>query len=207
MSVSLVLRLFRRSVREQPESELSRVIKVIEKCGVKTPKEVEQIWQEILILRIITKSPHPNVVNFYDVFQLKNQIWLIMEFAGSLTLHELFKQRREQATPPGKIQTLVLQLWCAVAHIHSLRVCHLEVNGIVLKLADFGCATQTSELLHSMVGTLQFMAPEMLLHDAWSLGMLLIEALCTDDIIKLKFESSLTVEDFESYAKRADKLV
>ena len=181
MSVSLVLRLFRRSVREQPESELSRVIKVIEKCGVKTPKEVEQIWQEILILRIITKSPHPNVVNFYDVFQLKNQIWLIMEFAGSLTLHELFKQRREQATPPGKIQTLVLQLWCAVAHIHSLRVCHLdikpencivsEVNGIVLKLADFGCATQTSELLHSMVGTLQFMAPEMLLHDAWSLGM------------------------------------
>merc|ERR1712176_254196 len=64
-------------------------------------------------------------------------------------------------------------------------VCSGCDNAPVLKLVDFGCAVQGEHTVSSIVGTMPFIAPEVLIYkssspfiaDMWSCGVVMLEML------------------------------
>nr|GLL20438.1 CBL-interacting serine/threonine-protein kinase 24-like [Ipomoea trifida] len=138
-------------------------IKVMAKSTILKHKMVEQIKQEISIMKIVR---HPCIVR----------------------LHEVHKGR----LPEDKARLYFQQLIDAVAHCHSKGVYHrdLKPENLLLdsygnlKVSDFGLSAlpkQGVDLLHTTCGTPNYVAPEVLGHrgydgaaaDVWSCGVIL----------------------------------
>jgi serine/threonine protein kinase len=132
---------------------------------------------------------HPNLVPVYDYSVTAIQPYLVMEYISGCTL----SQRLDRgAFSAAEIHALAVELLSAVACVHSRGVLHRDIKtGNVLldrdghaRLTDFGLArledaTQITST-HEVVGTLRFLAPELIegrpasrQSDLYALGVLL----------------------------------
>jgi serine/threonine protein kinase len=132
---------------------------------------------------------HPNLVRVYDYSATAPQPYLVMEYIDGATLSQRLDRDGFSATA---IQTLARELLSALASVHDHGVLHRDIKpaNILLgddnraRLTDFGLAwldestriTQPDEI----VGTLRFLAPELLeghaasrQSDLFALGVLL----------------------------------
>jgi serine/threonine protein kinase len=146
---------------------------------------------------------HPNICTIYQVGQVDHGFYLVMELVEGQPLSEMArgtKLRIEEVTRYG------VQIADALAHAHDRQIIHRDLKGgnVVItpdgrvKVLDFGLArrldketvdaitrSQASvERDRSIVGTLPYMAPEILTgeggsyqSDIWALGVLLYEAI------------------------------
>jgi hypothetical protein len=140
--------------------------------------------------RIAAGLSHPNLVEVLDSGAAGEQPYLVMEYVDGPTLADALQR------DPGGVDTeqLARELLGALRHIHAAGVVHRDVkpaNVLIgadgrARLTDFGIArpeegtqiTQTGQ----MVGTLQYMAPELIegkpaseRSDLYSCGVLLKE--------------------------------
>ncbi len=139
---------------------------------------------------LLSEVRHPNVIEVREVGVLQGLFpFLVME------LVEPFPRRRGGADAPelpswDAVYDLAFQAAAGLAHIHRLGVVHLDVKPAnlgfgtgQLKILDFGLAQNLRDPLDRRIrGTLAYMAPEVLLQDAWdhradlySLGLTLLE--------------------------------
>lgn len=148
---------------------------------------IEQTKTERAILESINR--HPFVVKLYYAFQDHEKLYLILEYAQGGELFE--RMRTERMFPEETAAFYMAELVLALDHLHrnvgvvyrdlKPENCLLDAEGHLL-LTDFGLskvAVDGDYQCRSMTGTVEYMAPEVLLMqsydtavDWWSLGIL-----------------------------------
>src|SRR6516162_9620560 len=162
----------------------------------------EELGKDHLLKEAQTASAlsHPNICTIHEVGTLSDGFYIVMELVEGRPLSELAQAEKlstEAITRYGS------QIADALAHAHDRGIVHRDLKGanVVVtaegrvKVLDFGLATRLeheeiseltlsySSLESKLVGTLPYMAPEVLrgqkgdhLRDLWALGVLLYEA-------------------------------
>ncbi|ODV65913.1 Pkinase-domain-containing protein [Hyphopichia burtonii NRRL Y-1933] len=142
---------------------------------------------------ILEKVNHSNIVKLFYAFQDNNKVYLILEYLdGGELFHHL---AQEKFMSEKNSAYYIAQIILALRYLHSeLKViyrdlkpenCMLNSEGNLV-LTDFGLSkvSSTSDSKHSMIGTAQYMAPEILKGepydysvDWWSLGCVIYDLL------------------------------
>jgi eukaryotic-like serine/threonine-protein kinase len=140
---------------------------------------------------------HPNICTIYEVGEFDEVPFIAMAYAEGRTLRDI---QRDRTLASGEIVAWGRQIAGAVAHAHGRGIIHrdLKASNIVINgegqpiVLDFGLAKRlpaasgVSESIathdHPLAGTLDYMAPEVLLgspgdtrSDVWAIGVLLYE--------------------------------
>lgn len=136
-----------------------------------------------------------NLVDCYDAFRYKNELWIVMEYVSAGTLADFLAVRRMDAEKmsEGLIAYICREVLRGLESLHDIRRVHRDIKGdnVLLdmdgsvKVADFGfCAelSKRSGKRNTVVGTPFWMAPEVIRGanydtkvDIWSVGILALE--------------------------------
>lgn len=151
---------------------------------------------EASIMRRI--PPHPNIVSLLAEYFTRHNHWLVMEYAPN---GDLFDFAENYAPLPAPfVKRVFCDIASALAHMHRVGICHLDVSmeNVLLdadlnaKLTDFGVARQMPKgnalfpACHGLKpGKLRYIAPEVLeerpfdgrLVDAFALGVIMFALL------------------------------
>lgn len=142
---------------------------------------------------ILESIKHPFIVDLIYAFQTGGKLYLILEYlpGGELFMH----LEREGIFSEETACFYLAEITLALEHLHSCGIIYrdLKPENILLdkdghvKLTDFGLckeALEDGETTHTFCGTVEYMAPEVLLRsghaksvDWWSLGALMFDML------------------------------
>ena len=135
---------------------------------------------------------HPNIVRIYAIERYEGVSFVVMEYLEGESLRA---RLRAQASIAPALAVRYAGLICeALGYAHAAKVLHRDVkpeniflaSGHTPKLLDFGVArilARTSEKASTRIGTIEYMAPEVLQGaagtnaDLWALGITLYEML------------------------------
>ncbi|XP_040009207.1 NUAK family SNF1-like kinase 1 isoform X2 [Xiphias gladius] len=154
-----------------------KVKKAVERASLKTVaiKSIrkERITDDLDKIHIqreieITSSlRHSNIIRFHEVFESRDKIVIVMEYASRGELYDYIQERRR--LPETEARSIFRQITSAVHYCH--------------KLADFGLSNhfQRDTLLQTYCGSPLYAAPEIVKGlpyqgpevDCWALGVLL----------------------------------
>ena len=150
-----------------------------------TDARVAQFHNE---LRVARQVSHKNVCRLYDLGEADGRRFLTMEYVDGEDLSSSL--RRFGRMPPDKAVQIARQLCAGIAAAHEKGVLHrdlkpanvmLDGNGDV-RITDFGIATLGGGAEEGVVGTPQYMAPELLAghaattkSDIYAIGLILFE--------------------------------
>jgi len=152
----------------------------------------DKFKEEINILKSID---HPNIIKLHEVFEDKNDYYLIMEecLGGSLFDRIFTKLSGKKQISEKNIALIFKQIIDALNHCHSQGICHRDLkpenilflnksDNSPLKLIDFGLGVSNlneNVKLIQKVGSPHYVAPEVLNGeydfkcDIWSAGVIL----------------------------------
>jgi Tol biopolymer transport system component/predicted Ser/Thr protein kinase len=174
-------------------------------------------------LRIIEEAraasglSHPHICTVYETGEFQGQAYIAMEYVQGRALSEMIPAG---GLPSEGVIRYGIQVADALSHAHRRGIIHrdLKTSNVVVdgegraKVLDFGLArrialktgaavTRSSDLMpdNKLVGTLAYMAPEMLLHqtadersDIWGLGVMLYEMASGEPPFKGRNEFEIT---------------
>lgn len=173
------------------DKELEEVVALkLLKTQQATDNDVAQFKDEIKVARRIS---HPNVVRIHDFGQIKQNVYISMEFVQGYTLEQILKYAKKLR--PAAAKHAAIHICSGLIAAHEAGVVHKDLkpaNIIVeldssIKLMDFGIASIdtliTGNQSNAMVGgTAAYIAPEQALGkggdertDIYALGVLLME--------------------------------
>ncbi|KAI6207147.1 Protein kinase domain-containing protein [Aphelenchoides besseyi] len=168
------------------KTEREVAVKLIKKSAIENKQDLIRIRREI---RIMSMLKHPNIIQIYEVFENKDKIILVMEYASGGELYDYVSKFGSLAE--AEARRIFRQITSAVLYCHKHRVAHrdLKLENILLdvnsnaKIADFGLSNYFADknLLHTFCGSPLYASPEIIngtpYHgpevDCWSLGILL----------------------------------
>src|SRR5579862_6055050 len=169
-------------------------VKVLKPELVSDTQVVARFFQERSIL---TSVDHPNVTKVLDLVVEGDTLGIVMELVEGQDLRRYLRMRG--TLPPGEAVRLVGQLLQGLAAVHAAGIVHRDVKPenvlvstaqgqAVLKLTDFGVSRlsygASLTKMTSLIGTPEYMAPELADHDTatpaadlYSAGIVLYEML------------------------------
>jgi calcium-dependent protein kinase len=141
-------------------------------------------------LKILKEMDHPNIVKLYEIYEHKNNIYLVTELCDGGELFYYITQSKHLTE--GQASKIMRQVFSAISYLHSQKICHRDLkpeNFLLkypndpssIKLIDFGLSKKLldNELMNDPNGTPFYIAPEILegsyteAVDNWSLGVIL----------------------------------
>lgn len=148
------------------------------------------IEREVVIMKLID---HPNVMRLYDVWENKNELYLILEYieGGELFDYLVQKGRLDEDEAVGYFRQII----AGVDYCHRFNICHrdLKPENLLLdkhrniKIADFGMAALQpfDRMLETSCGSPHYASPEIVAgkiyygppSDIWSCGIILFALL------------------------------
>uniref|UniRef100_A0A2P2MYD2 Protein kinase domain-containing protein n=1 Tax=Rhizophora mucronata TaxID=61149 RepID=A0A2P2MYD2_RHIMU len=149
--------------------------------------DAQCLLTEPKILQLL--SPHPNVIQIFNVYEDQTHLHMVMELCDGQDLHS--RILANGPFPESEAKAVFTQLMRAISHCHQHGVVHRDVKADNIlfdgrnsvKLADFGSAAAVAvegETMSSVVGTPYYVAPEVLAGmeygekvDVWSAGVVL----------------------------------
>lgn len=174
-------------VAREKKSRFVCVLKIIRKKLLTKHNLEKQLISEI---GLHSSFNHPNILRLYGYFFDDERIMMILEYAAHGTLSNLLKKHTKFDEPTAA--KYFKQILSAVEHIHSKEVLHrdLKPSNIMISLdntlllGDFGFAIKGNAPAGEIVGTLDYISPEILNNkeygrsaDVWALGSILFELL------------------------------
>jgi serine/threonine-protein kinase len=184
--MGLVYRAFDRQLNREV------AIKTVTEGFTGDPEMMKRFYQEAAKTGALR---HPNIVTVYDLGEQDGFPYIVMEYLSGDPLDRLIQSGKSQ---PLAYKLKILEQVCyALAYAHRNDVIHRDVkpanvivqpDGIV-KLLDFGIARQEKDESRltrtgSVIGTLQYMAPERLRNaafdgrsDIFSVGIMMFQLL------------------------------
>lgn len=162
-------------------------------------------------IEILKELDHPCVLRIHEFYEDKTMFYIVMDFySGGDLIEKVISQGKLQES---ECVVIFWQVCSAISYLHSKNIVHRDIKpeNIVLedndksmsvKIIDFDTAVHCTQPLHDMVGTLDYMAPEVLdgkyteKADMWSLGVLLYVLLSgnspfgasTDQLLRLNIK-------------------
>lgn len=161
-------------------------IKSFNKSKITTEKAKTKILHETTILKNLN---HDGIVKFYETFDSKNHILIIMEYISCGDLLSFVRKRTKLSEKIAKF--IFKQIIEALNYIHSKGFIHrdIKLDNILIdlnnkiKICDFGVSKQIKkgEIIYDQCGTPAYIAPEILRNDGfqggaadiWSAGIVL----------------------------------
>lgn len=166
-------------------------IKIIDRSKCRGKEDM--IETEVNILKRIR---HPNIVQLYEMYEIDNKIYLVMELVtGGELFDEIVGRGTFHEKDAAKVVQKILQ---AIDYLHLMGIVHrdLKPENLLLsdrtknpsvKISDFGLSKIFDEvqLMRTACGTPGYVAPEVLRRqgygpqvDLWSLGVITYILLC-----------------------------
>ncbi|XP_069580155.1 NUAK family SNF1-like kinase 2 [Brachyistius frenatus] len=161
-------------------------VKSIRKEKIKDEQDLIHIRREI---EIMSSLCHPHIITIYEVFENKDKIVIVMEYASRGDLYDYICDKRSICEREAR--HFFRQIVSAVNYCHQNGIVHrdLKLENILLdgngnvKIADFGLSNlyHGDELLQTFCGSPLYASPEIVNGrpyrgpevDTWSLGVLL----------------------------------
>lgn len=161
-------------------------IKTIKKAKIETEQDLVRIRREI---QIMSSVQHPQIIHIYEVFENREKMVLVMEYAAGGELYDYLSERKVLSVDEAR--RVFRQVSSAVYYCHKHKICHrdLKLENILLdidgnaKIADFGLSNVFDEKrrLDTFCGSPLYASPEIVKGvpyvgpevDCWSLGVLL----------------------------------
>ncbi|KAM6088868.1 serine/threonine-protein kinase 17A [Chlamydotis macqueenii] len=132
------------------------------------------------------------VINLHEVYETATEMILVLEYAAGGEIFDQCVAEREEAFKEQDVKRLMKQILEGVSFLHRSNVVHLDLKpqNILLtsksplgdvKIVDFGLSRimKSSEELREIMGTPEYVAPEVLSYDPistatdmWSIGVL-----------------------------------
>ena len=159
-----------------------------------SPKEISEVNQEIKILSSI-KSDF--VVKYYNSFEEKNIINIIMEYCDGGDLNDFLKEKKNEGKKLDEdlIWKIFIKITIGLGDIHKKNILHRDLKtlnifltkSLEIKIGDLGVAKVLSKgsLAKPVIGSPYYLSPEICEEkpyndksDVWALGCILYE-LCT----------------------------
>ncbi|WCJ17600.1 Calcium-dependent protein kinase [Euphorbia peplus] len=152
------------------------------------------LTNEILVMRKIVEnvSPHPNVIDLYDVYEDQNGVHLVLEHCSG---GELFDRivARDRSYSEREAAAVVRQIAKGLDALHRADIVHRDLkpenclflnekDDSTLKIMDFGLSSveEFTDPVVGLFGSIDYVSPEALLQgritsksDMWSLGVIL----------------------------------
>lgn len=163
-----------------------------------------RVEREISYLRLLR---HPHIIKLYDVIKSKDEIIMVIEFAGK-ELFDYIVHRGKM--PEDEARRFFQQIIAAVEYCHRHKIVHRDLkpenllldDQLNVKIADFGLSNIMTDgnFLKTSCGSPNYAAPEVISGklyagpevDVWSSGVILYVMLCgrlpfDDDFIPALF--------------------
>ncbi|XP_036776575.2 serine/threonine-protein kinase ULK2 isoform X2 [Manis pentadactyla] len=152
-------------------------------------------------IKILKELQHENIVALYDVQELPNSVFLVMEYCNGGDLADYLQAKGTLSE--DTIRVFLHQIAAAMRTLHSKGIIHrdlkpqnillsyasrrkLSVSGIRIKIADFGFARylHSNMMAATLCGSPMYMAPEVIMSqhydakaDLWSIGTVIYQCL------------------------------
>jgi serine/threonine-protein kinase len=152
--------------------------------------------------RVLAQLLHPNIAVIYNFIEQGGNHFMVMEYVDGANLDDLLKKHK--TLPPEFVVPVFIQVLEGLQHAHKKNIFHRDIKPANLmltpdstvKLMDFGIAKVAGEQkmtqVNKIVGTVEFMAPELIqgkdasaASDIYAAGVTLYELICG----KLPFEA------------------
>lgn len=162
------------------------------KCISRTRIESGKLQHDLLNERdVLLRINHPMCVKLHRTLQDTDNIYFVMEYVDGALLHDVLYGLGQCTDIMAKFYLGCLVL--IFEHLQQRNIVYRDLkpeNLMVdskgfLKLIDFGSAKVVTGRTRTVIGTPQFMAPEMILGkaytravDMWGLGVVLYDLLC-----------------------------
>lgn len=133
------------------------------------PQFLERFKKEA---RVLAQLLHPNIAVIYNFIEQGDNHFMVMEYVEGTNLDDLLKKHR--ALPPEFVVPVFIQALEGLQHAHRKNIFHRDIKPSnlmltpdgTLKLMDFGIAKVAGEQkmtqVNKIVGTVEFMAPELI---------------------------------------------
>lgn len=142
-------------------------------------------------IKIHKSVNHKNIIKFYDVIQIFNIVYILLEYCELNNLFNFIDAEK------GMNEDIALyffyQITESINYLHSNNIIHRDIKpenilitkDFIPKICDFGWSSEVKDTIkYSICGTYEYMAPEVILEkpydfkiDCWALGILLYELL------------------------------
>uniref|UniRef100_A0A8D0AYL0 non-specific serine/threonine protein kinase n=1 Tax=Salvator merianae TaxID=96440 RepID=A0A8D0AYL0_SALMN len=152
-------------------------------------------------IKILKELQHENIVALYDVQELPNSVFLVMEYCNGGDLADYLQVKGTLSE--DTIRIFLQQIAAAMHVLHSKGIIHRDlkpqnillayanrrkasVSSIRIKIADFGFARylQSNMMAATLCGSPMYMAPEVIMSqhydakaDLWSIGTVIYQCL------------------------------
>ncbi|XP_062815422.1 serine/threonine-protein kinase ULK2 isoform X1 [Anolis carolinensis] len=152
-------------------------------------------------IKILKELQHENIVALYDVQELPNSVFLVMEYCNGGDLADYLQAKGTLSE--DTIRVFLQQIAAAMRILHGKGIIHRDLkpqnillsyanrrksslSGIRIKIADFGFARylQSNMMAATLCGSPMYMAPEVIMSqhydakaDLWSIGTVIYQCL------------------------------
>lgn len=166
-------------------------VKVLDQQKLADEKEQKRIQREIRVLKHLN---HECVIKLFDVVEVDQKLFIIMEFAPAGSLLDYVREKKR--LPEAEACFLLQQIVAGLQYCHEQEVVHrdIKLENILLdsnnnvKIIDFGLSAffAPGKTLKVHCGSPSYAAPEIVARktyegppvDVWSLGVVLFAMLC-----------------------------
>lgn len=104
-------------------------IKTIKKSKIESEADLIRIRREI---QIMSSVQHPNIIHIYEVFENKDKMVLVMEYAAGGELYDYLSERK--VLLEDEARRIFRQIATACYYCHKHKICHrdLKLENILL---------------------------------------------------------------------------
>ncbi|SMY23257.1 unnamed protein product [Zymoseptoria tritici ST99CH_1A5] len=187
-AVKIITRSVAESTRAQSLANLIESTKGTPQQTINGQKPIPYgLEREIAVMKLLE---HPNIVRLFDVWENRNELYLIMEYVEGGELFHYVDDMK--GLPEDESVYIFRQIISALLYCHRLLICHrdlkpenilLDRRDLSVKIIDFGMAALQPEgkLLSTPCGSPHYAAPEVVISrpydgtqaDVWSCGVIL----------------------------------